>query len=243
MKKLLLLICAGALITVTTYAQSLSLSWTGGAIANDQLITITGDTAGTVYSYIDCTNENADTLSVKVRKKYVSIVPGSENTFCWSTCYLPGVMVSPFFIDIQPDSVTHEFSGEYKAKGNIGITTVMYTFFDMNNENDSVCVQVAYDCSLGAGIEPASDLNIEFSNAYPNPANSSTSFTYNLLTVQEQAELVIRDMVGNIVSRIPVTELSGTLKVETGALSSGVYFYTLLLSDQPYFTKKLVVKH
>jgi hypothetical protein len=243
MRKRLLFVLISLFFFASAYAQSLSLSWTGGPIANGQNITIVGDTAGTVYSYVDCQNTSAATLTVKVKKKHITIVPGSENSFCWVTCYLPSVYVSAYSVDIAADSIAHDFSGEYKAKGNIGMTTVMYTFYDEANESDSAWLFINYDCTLGSSVlEAKPEGRVEFSNAYPNPANNQTSFTYTLPSTEESARLVIRDMVGNIVSNIKL-ESTGTLKVETSSLSDGVYFYSLMLDEQPYFTKKLVVKH
>lgn len=243
MKKILLLICVSAFISVITNAQSLSLSWTGGAIANDDLITVTGDTTGTVYAFVLCTNHNASTLGVKVKKKHVSIVPGSENTFCWGNCYIPSTFVSYDTIDIQKDSTSNAFSGEYKAKGNIGTTIVRYTFFDCLNPDDSISVRIAYDCGLGISVPEHQESNVMFSGAYPNPANYKTSFTYNIPASKGNAQLILRDMVGNIVSRTLITDQAGTLDVETSRLSDGVYFYSLLLVEQPYITRKLVIRH
>ncbi len=244
MRKFLLFVTASLLFFVTAYAQSLSLSWDDGAITNGQTITVTGDTSGTVYAYLKCTNSNASTLSVKVKKKHISIVPGSENYFCWMNCYIPTVFVSTYYIDIQKDSTANDFSGDYKAHGNIGVSTVMYTFYDMSNVNDSACVIVNYDCSLGLSVpENSSVAKVDFSNAYPNPANSQTSFTYAIPDSEGNAHLVIRDMVGGVVSDIELTENNGSLKIETSKLSDGVYFYSLMLDGQPYMTKKLVIKH
>lgn len=243
MRKRLLFVILSLFFFVTAYAQSLSLSWSGGPIANGQNITIVGDTGGTVYSYVDCENTSATTMTVKVKKKHVTIVPGSENSFCWVTCYLPSVYVSSYSVSIDPDSISHEFSGEYKAKGNIGLSTIMYTFYDEGNEADSAWLLINYDCTLGSGIETAPEAVIDFSSAYPNPANAHTSFTYFIPASEGTARLVIRDMVGNIISNIKLTESTGTLKIETSSLSDGVYFYSLMLDEQPYFTRKLVVKH
>lgn len=232
------------IIIVTAYAQSLSLSWTGGAINNEQTITVTGDTIGTVYSYVNCKNDTSSTVTVRVRKKEISVVSGSENTFCWVNCYLPNIFTSPFSIDILADSVAHDFSGEYKAKGNIGITTIMYTFFNVADENDSVCVLVAYDCSLGSAVPEISDETIEFSNAYPNPANTFTSLSYSVpASEQNSLKIIIRDLVGNIISENILTDKEGTLKIFTEKFSDGVYFYSLIIDDQVFFTRKLIVRH
>ncbi len=244
MKRGLLFLGFTLFVLVTVYAQSLSLSWTGGALTNGQVITITGDTTGTVYSYLYCTNNNTDTLSVKVKKKEISLVAGSENSFCWLNCYLPSTYISTYSIDILPDSTSLDFIGEYKAHGNIGISSIMYTFFDMNNVNDSVSVIVNYDCSLGSSVQEIKNDKIVFSNAYPNPANSYTSFSYTFPPASAYShQFVIRDLLGNMVYESEITDQTGIIKVYTNSFSNGVYFYSLLVDGQAYFTRKLIVKH
>ena len=243
MKKVLLFASVSLLFFATAYAQSLSLSWVGGAISNGQTITIAGDTAGTVYSYIDCSNTSATTVTVKVKKKHVNIVSGTENSFCWVTCYLPNVFLSNYSKDIAADSTAHDFSGEYNAHGNVGITTVMYTFFNIDNEADSAWVLVNYDCSMSSTPEIQKPAEVEFSNAYPNPASTQVSFRYKLPDMSGSPRMMIRDILGNTVISMPIRDTEGTLNVETSSLSDGVYFYSLTLDGQPYFTKKLVIKN
>jgi hypothetical protein len=243
MKRGILFLGLSMFIFITAYAQSLSLSWSGGAISNGQTITIIGDTAGTVFSEVDITNNGTDTLSVKVKKKELSLVSGSENSFCWLNCYLPNIYVSPYFINMIPDSLYIDFSGEYKAHGNVGASQVMYTFYDMNNVNDSVCVIVNYDCSMSS-VPDLGKVNVEFSNAFPNPADAYTSFTYSFpASSTPNSRLIVRDLVGNIVAESNLTDQNGTIKIYTEKLNDGVYFYSLLLEDQVYLTRKLIVRH
>ncbi len=244
MKKPLLLTLACALLTMGAFAQSLTLSWTAGPLANGDTVTYYGDTTLTLNADdIDCANSNAATIAVKVRKKPISIVSGSENTFCWGTCYLPATMTSTMFVEIAPSDASREFIGEYKAKGNIGTSIVEYTFFDMSNPDDSVCVFVKYDCNMGSAVEANAPVAVEFSNAYPNPAGNFTTFSYSLPATGEQARLVVRDMLGGVVSNQLITERNGSIRLETGSLNDGVYFYSLLLNEQPYLTRKLIIKH
>lgn len=244
MKKSLLLTLACALFTVGAFAQSLSLSWTGGSLSNGDTVTYYGDTATTLAAEdIDCTNNGATALAVKVRKYPISIVSGSENSFCWGTCYLPNTLVSSMSVNINPSETSIEFIGDYKAKGNIGTSIVMYTFFDMNNPDDSVCLFVKYDCNMGSGVENNDPVTVEFSNAYPNPARDFTTFNYSLPASGQQARLILRDILGNVVSNTEINDHTGSLRLETGSLTDGVYFYSLLLNEQPFLTRKLIIKH
>jgi len=242
MKKNILLIALLIFLFDNASAQDLSLSWAYGALTNDTTITVVGDTATLTSVGVYCKNNGTSLLSVKVRKKEISVVAGSQNYFCWGSCWASSVYTSPDSVDIAHDSMSYAFTGDYKAKDHMGITTIMYTFFDMFNPNDSVCVVVNYDCSMSAVGEIPSE-NIEFSNAFPNPANDHVAFNYSIPPSLNDCELIIRDLVGNIVSNILITDKTGTLKIYTDKLNNGVYFYSLLVNDKPSFTRKLIVRH
>lgn len=242
MKKTLLFIVFVFFLHTVSSSQSLSLSWVNGPISNGDTIKIIGDTSVTATAYVNCKNDSI-LISVKVRKKELSIIPGSQNYFCWASCYTPSVFVSPTAIDIPHDSVNHNFSGDYKAQGNMGKSYILYTFFDVNDVNDSISVVVLYDCTLSAIGESGFE-KIDFSNAYPNPANDRTYFNYSLSgSAIGHSFLFIRDILGNIVIEIPITEENGTLRVFTDKLNNGVYFYSLIIHGKVNFTKKLIIRH
>jgi hypothetical protein len=243
MKKTLLLLAVSLCFCLNTPAQNLSLSWISGPINNGDTIRASGDTTGTVSAYVDCKNESSSTITVKVRKKELMITQGTANYFCWANCYTPPVFVSPTGIDIPGDSVCHNFSGDYKAQGHVGNSYVLYTFFNISNANDTISVVVEYDCSL-SGIGTVSSENVEFSNAYPNPAGDQTFFSFNLpTTAVNNSEIVLRDMLGNLVSYLRIIEKNGTIKLPTDKLNNGVYFYSLVIDEKVVLTKKLIIRH
>lgn len=243
MKNTLLSIVFIVFVSVNISAQNLSLSWLGGPIANGATLTMVGDTGETLSFPIACKNEGTVPIAVQVRKKEISVVPGSQNYFCWTSCFLPGTFVSPDSLVIEPDSTSNNFTGDYKSRGHIGASTIMYTFFDYFNLNDSISVQITYDCSLSSKeniIAP----KVVFSNAFPNPAHEKTSFTYLLSeSALNNTKLIIRDMLGNVVEEIPITESKGTLVVFTDKMGNGVHFYSLIVNGKTQFTKKLIIRH
>ncbi len=231
------------LLAVPVLAQNLSLSDANGPIAPDGYVYVWGDsgTYTTFYSHIFVTNGSAGSIDVKVKKTEVSVISGSENSFCWGQCYIPSVFVSPDPIPIDA-GVTDEgsFIGDYKPKGNLGQTTIRYTLFDMNNTNDSVAVYVVY------GATPASiqtrPVSIDFSNAFPNPASHNVSFNYDLSGNTGSAELVITDLLGGEVFSTPLANEKGKLTVDVSYLNEGVYFYALRTNGKSQFTRKLIVR-
>jgi hypothetical protein len=245
MRKILLFSGFIILIFSVSHAQNLSLGWINGHINNGDTIEYIADTGYyvTTYSYVDCTNHGASTSNVKVRKFDLDTVAGTENAFCWDICYQPPIHVSNGFIPMIKDSLYSNFIGDYKPRGHCGISYVMYTFFNVADANDTISVVVKYNGSCSSGIEVNSQ-KVEFSNAFPNPADDQVSFTYSRPASSiEDCRLIIRDMVGNIVFDLPLTVKSGTLKVNTNDLNSGLYFYSLMVGDQFRFTKKLIIRH
>lgn len=243
MKRSLLYLSLLVLLGFSVKAQNLVISDTNGVIyGNGDTITVAAIPSGTNYLYLDVLNSGIDSLSVKVKKKEISIVSGSENTFCWGTCYLPSTFVSPDPIWIAPDSISNDFDAQYNAKNHIGISILLYTFFDENNIADSSSVFVKFD-GLHSNIPEIVPEKVLFSNASPNPANGYSNISYVLPGNGFENRLVVRDMLGNDVYNELLVENSGTVKIETYSLSNGVYFYTLIVNGKPYATRKLIIKH
>ena len=76
--------------------------------------------------------------------------------------------------------------------------------------------------------------------ATPNPSSSTTRISYNLPAGVNQAQLLLTDAQGKIIKAISLNN-SGTVDLNTGGLSSGVYNYSLLINGKIADTKKLVV--
>lgn len=225
-------------------AQNISLSDASGALAPNAYIYVWGDSS--IYtimeSHISVTNNSASNMDIKVKKTEVSVVLGSENSFCWGQCFIPEVFVSTDPLTINAGATnTSGFLGEYKPKGILGASTIRYTFFDSNNVNDSVAVYVVYGATPASiATKPAS---IEFSNAFPNPATTTVSFNYDLQSVQGFGELVITDILGGEIFTSPLSNDRGKLSVDISGFTGGVYFYSLRIDGKSQFTRKLIVRH
>ncbi len=240
MKKILLSVSFVYLIAIAAFAQSLSLSDANGPIANESTVVVYGDTNTTIQKYIFVTNNSASNLDVKVKKVHIDILAGTENAICWGQCFNPDIFVSPGAITINAGATDNlNFIGDYIPHDNIGKTTVLYVFFDVANTSDSVCVYVEYNATP-VGLENIS-LKAEMSSAYPNPAINFTNFDYNLAGNQN-AQLIIRNMLGAIVKEVEISESNGTLLLNTSDMDKGVYFYSLIADNKLILTRKLAVE-
>lgn len=226
------------------FAQNLSLSDESGALNNNDYIYIWGDSGlyTLMNSHLEVHNNGSSAISVRVKKAYVSIIPGSMNTFCWGACYDSSTYISGDIISIAAGaSNQNDFIGDYFPKGHLGQSTIRYTFYDNTNPNDSVCVNVVYGATP-ASIQEATPM-VEFSNAYPNPASSIVYFNYTLRPGSYNAEIVISDLLGGEAIRQKIPIGGSKSSIDVSSLTSGVYFYSLKINGEPQFTRKLIIKH
>jgi hypothetical protein len=241
MKKVLLIL--GIILTagLSVYAQNLTLTKGLTNISNGDTITTVGDATTTLTCLIDVTNNAAVSLSVKCLRTDIDVVPGSTNSICWGgSCWPVNVSLSPDPTVIAAGAKSTEFSGDYKANGNSGVSIIRYRFFNMNAIADSVCFYAKFDATVGIN-ESSSDA--EISDAYPNPANSYTNIIYKLTGGYNSANIIISNLLGKEVISIPVNEKEGKIRIETEMLTDGIYFYSFVLKDKIVYTKKLIVRH
>jgi len=248
MKKLLLFITISFLTTSYAFTQSTLKLFdeANNPISNGAVLWTYGDTASTtiISKAIWVKNTNISMLNVKVKKFCLSSVTGTKNTFCWTTCYnYVACIQAPFETDtihIRKDSICKNFVGECKPYGQTGVTSVKYTFFDGDNPQDSIYVIINYSAGT-SGIAQNELDNIVFSNAYPNPATSYFSLKVSVPANSQKSIIVIKDMLGSIAKEIKLENDDNVVKINIGDLADGIYFYSLVIDDKIYKTKKLIV--
>ena len=102
-----------------------------------------------------------------------------------------------------------------------------------------------YARSVGPSQEPAAGAAspIQLSEAYPNPANETVSFTYALPASGSAAELVLRDLMGRCVARQTLLDRAGKVSVSVQHLPAGFYTGALEVSGHRQASHKLTVAH
>ncbi len=208
MKKILLsLVCLTAFSGV--FAQSFSLQDTNGvAIDPGSKIYITGDPSDMVITAkVWFKNNAAEAKEVKVKKFIVEVQPNTMNYFCWGVCYGPDTYESPFAQSIQPGAVSDLFYGDYNPQGMPGKSTIMYTFFDSKNTNDSVAVYVEFNAvAQSFALQDTSGVAID--------AGSTITITGDPADDILQAKIYVKNKSGYSkdvkVKKTEVTVLGGT---------------------------------
>jgi hypothetical protein len=239
MKKLLLLAFAAFTVNAAS-AQSTTMQLPSHAT------TIFGSyTSGSVLTaHVSVVNIGSQPIEVKVARKIIKEVTGSENVFCWTQCYLPTTSVSPDKETIAAGATNTMFTADYSPNGFQGITTIRYSFFRVNSSTpDSVHTTLVYDASKIMGTKKDFDINSAISLPSPNPANDMTAIGYNLPANASNSKIKLYNTIGGLVKEINLTDKQGAIMLVTSGLPSGIYFYTLQVDNRALTTKKLVVKH
>ena len=98
---------------------------------------------------------------------------------------------------------------------------------------------VISNCLNGTEINEPPNQEFEFS-IYPNPVNDNLYIKYFLNTGNQQAEITITNITGEIVSTTKLENNYGEFIVSTNNLSAGIYFCALRSANQVVSVRKIV---
>lgn len=150
MKKILLFIVIVFTVQFANAQGKLQLiDHNGQYITNGQkLFVFVEDITGTTVSneYFIKNNSSED-INIKCVRNVISAVEGSMNTFCaLGSCYPPDANESNEYLltanTIIPDD--YPFSADYYANGNPGTTEIVYKFYNVDNQTDTISFSVTF---------------------------------------------------------------------------------------------------
>ena len=244
MKKILLLLIAFALVNFNVTAQSLTLSDTDGNDISNGAITVSGlPSDNELVAYAHVKNVSNRTINVMVSSTLTQTVSGMTYALCWGACLMASTenQISMEAIPMTSNEVNADgFSGHNYPNNVSGVSKVIYTFYDADNVDDKVTVEVTFDVT-GVGINNI-NRNMSISAAYPNPANSETSFNYKI-PASATAHITVYNALGVMVKKIQLSALSEQVKLNTTNLASGIYFYSFVVNGNIVKTSKLIIRH
>ncbi|MFQ5334835.1 MAG: hypothetical protein ACE5DN_02050, partial [Flavobacteriales bacterium] len=106
-----------------------------------------------IQLHFDVQNTSGSNMNVMLRRDILYQVPGTRNSICWGIiCYPDNVSETTSPSMIPPSGIDTTFLGDYRPQGREGITTVMYTFYDMANPSDSASVVVDFESLSTPGL-------------------------------------------------------------------------------------------
>lgn len=233
MKKLysfiILLLLAGSI-----QAQSLS--------PQNATLLIPGDGTSLLQGYVDIYNIGNTDLDVLVERTVDNLAVNHVSNFCWGpACYPPNVSISPLSEFIPVGGFSNTFRGDLNPNFTSGLSRVTYCFYDMNNQSDSICMEFVYD--ITTGINEVNNAASFVSNPTPNPADAFTTISYRLAKQASEIKLVIHSIIGSEVAQLKLNGQQKIMMINTSALKSGVYFYSVIADRAVINTNRLVVSH
>ena len=242
MKKQLLILSA-MLIFSLGFAQSFELYFEGQPLLPNAEITLSAhpDSGLILLDTLDVKNISDITSEVYCVRSMEENVEGTNNSFCWGSCYPPTVDTSTITVTIMAQATSYEFVGDHYPNGISGVVKVKYTFYDSHDEGNQTSVFVNYDATSSNGInEKASQFTM--SEVYPNPANHVATIDYDFTGINNSS-IVIYNLLGTVVEKLDVSGKSGKAKINTSLYQEGIYFYSLLFDNEVIRTQKLIVRH
>lgn len=132
----------------------------------------------------------------------------------------------------NPYTHSYNFSGTYGITLGISNTTLPY-----GCDSTSKYVSITKSTTGIGGYE----ISDEHVNVFPNPFTTQTTFSFSKEI--KNASLIIYDLAGKEEMRSSIPNGAKNIIVERGALSSGMYFYTIISEGKTIAIGKLVVSY
>lgn len=193
-------------------------------VATDDLLAI----------HVHLKNVSAVTQSVYAKKRYVYVVPGVFNAFCWAgACYTS--FEPNNYADLDAGTTNEEFSTEYMPQGNEGISVIRYTFY--TQAGDSAWFFGKYNIWT-TGIGTAA-FGVTVSNPFPVPARENVNFVIG--NVYEPVSIEIHDLTGKQVKLYTVNQ-SGLIQLPVNDLKRGLYIAEVKAGVRTIKTSKIVIR-
>jgi hypothetical protein len=91
------------------------------------------------------------------------------------------------------------------------------------------------------GLQDLTSSGASLQQNTPNPFNQTTIIRYTLPQTGKLAQIVISNTAGKIVRQIPLSGGIDSITIEGGALSAGIYYYSLYVDNKLVDTKQLIL--
>ena len=236
--------------TFSGMSQNLELLYNGATVGDTLTLHVTNLLSRNDF-YVDVVNHSdRATIDVKVRKKELFIVQGTENSFCFGTaCFDSEVSPVPFTIDpldtfsyaTQGD---HAFHISYFPFNNLGTSYIRYTFFNtMAPDEDTVSFVAEIVADASSFIEQQALYHIR---SFPNPAEGDwLKVEYDFTEmIGETSPLLLHftNIMGQTVQMLSLSKSSDVIELQTKNLPSSLYFLTFTHKGNVIASQKIVIR-
>lgn len=235
-------------VTVLPAQDFITLQDAGDNVVNGTTVVHYGDAAGfSMEEDIWVTLMGGGDRNINVRRYELSVVPMTQNYFCWGVCYGPrDAGESPVWeaepqhsISLTAGTTVNNFHAYHTPMGQLGSSVYRYVWFDTASPNDTVWVDIEF-VATPVGIDEQA-LNAELS-IFPNPAvGSDVRFAIDVEGAPLGMNLVVFNTVGEQVLVKVLRNGQQQVVLPTGDLSAGIYFASLRASGNTLVTRRFIV--
>ncbi len=253
MKKLLFAPALTLLSMVTLAQTSIQIKEVGGQqiLAPNSLVNVAVFANTNVKVIMDIKNTSATTNTYNVKRYDVTLNTANgtdaEAYFCFGgSCYGKLTTISPTPLVLRAGKSASDTNAAYflltadlDEAPVAGLSVVKYTYFNVNNANDSLQVTLKYNGAVGIG-KTAKDLSgIEL---YPNPATDGTLLKVNSVKSAD-SKITIYNSLGAVVSekQVYLNEGRNNIELKVENYATGVYFVNVKSKDSSV-TKRLIIQ-
>lgn len=187
------------------------------------------------------------TREINMRRYEVSVEPYTQNYFCWGLCYGPqdaGAMpvwssLPQHSLDMEAGVGLSNFHAYHVPQGVVGSSTYRYVWFDVDNEEDSVWVDIEFQ-SVAVGVEESA--SVTRLSVFPNPSKGAdVQFNVDLANANGAATLVIHNALGERLRTSTVRNGQPVARLATDGFAPGLYFASVHVQGRTLVTQRFVV--
>lgn len=199
------------------------------------------------YVHLSTTLNGSESKVVNMRRIELDVQSGTQNYYCWGVCYdaidagaLPvWNCLAIHSLSMNGGEEVNNFSGYHKPQGLTGTSSYRYIWFDVDNRDDSVWVDLEFRVTaVGIGDNVA----LARLNVFPNPSKGAdVQFDVEMPSLSGATALVIHNAVGQRIRTIPVRSGQPIARLSTEGLAPGLYFATLDHQGRGLVTQRFVV--
>ncbi|MFM2196072.1 MAG: Secretion system C-terminal sorting domain [Bacteroidota bacterium] len=222
--------------TLFSIAQSATIV---NPMTNVEATASTLTSAGEMVAEWPVANLTNNAISIKCVREELSLVPGTQNYFCWGVCYGETTTVSVLAQNILPGDTNDTFYAHYKPLGNVGQSDINYCFFNTADPSDRACHTVHYCFECLVEIPEIQNATQDISFQGENPLHGIGLYNYAL--PNESGNFILTDMHGKKVKQVTLNGRNGQIILSASELSSGLYFINIS-SNASTFTTKIIVE-
>ncbi len=240
MKRIFTFLILISVSVLTLNAQSFLVYDHNDVLINDQTIVIPTEAGGAeIFYYWDVVNNTASQKDVKILMTLQTTqIDESSHSICTTDteesggqCAFPWSATSPT-VELNAGERMEEGDFRFIQGPNGGVTTILYKFYDVNNESDFITFTVTYSTLTSVMFAEEDQFTV-----FPNPAVNSfvISNEYGAGSYVE-----IYNVLGMQVDRVDFSNMAET-EVDCSSWEKGYYFCRLYNNGKVEKTIKITV--